>query len=830
MTDGPERAAAPPAAPVRSRRERVVAALKWSGIGLAACVVLGALTVFLVVRHYESGLPGVSELKRGYDPPQMTRILARDGSLLASLFIERRTVIPFAELPQHVKLAFLAAEDASFYEHRGLDYFGMLRAIVVNVRAGRTKQGASTITQQVIKNVYFESKRSYERKIKETILARRLEQLLTKDEIFGLYLNHIYLGHGRYGIEEAARYYFGKKARDLGLEEAAALAGLVASPERYSPRRDAEKSLSRRHFVLDQMLAKGFITRELWQTARDAPLRLAPASEGESELAPEVVAEVQKILEQVAGERAKRGGFIVHTSIDPALQSAARKAVREALDAYAKRQKLEPPFTLEKRRIWGKPATSVPKPQKAVAAPVVALDDAARTIDLDLGGTRCRVLLAEEERYNPTRLPPSEFTRVGALLRVVLDAEPPAGSTGPNAREIADCRLALGPEAAFVAIDVRTREIRALIGGYDAIVGGLDRATRARRQPGSSFKPFLYSYALHARRFTPASVLTLPNHPGAAKPDAGAPDAAFSPTRTLALRAAVAKSDNDAATRVLEDVGAPNVVEWAHALGIASELRPTPSLALGAYEVTPIELVNAFTTFANGGELEPPRLVLGITAPGGKELPLPAVPPRRRVMTAEEAYLTTSLLKSVVESGTAQRAKVLGRPLAGKTGTTNLAKDAWFVGYSTEFAAGVWVGYDDPLPLGWGEAGGVTALPAWVSFMKAAHAGRPSTDFPRPSGIAVVSVDPATGLLAYPGQLDAVEEEMLDGTVPLESASPDAGAPGMAVEDAGVDAGTAADEEAKAAQGNALPEALPETTDAGVPAPALDAGFVPPPF
>jgi penicillin-binding protein 1A len=836
MADGPERAAEPPAAPARSRRERVLLALKWTGIGLASCLVAGALSVFLVVRHYESGLPGVSELKRGYDPPQMTRILARDGSLLASLFIERRTVIPFAELPQHVKLAFLAAEDASFYEHRGLDYFGMLRAIVVNVRAGRTKQGASTITQQVIKNVYFESQRSYERKIKETILARRLEQLLTKDEIFGLYLNHIYLGHGRYGIEEAARYYFGKKARDLGLEEAAALAGLVASPERYSPRRDAEKSLSRRHFVLDQMLQKGFITRDLWQTARDAPLRLAPASEGESELAPEVVAEVQKMLEQVAGERAKRGGFIVHTSIDPALQSAARKAVREALDAYAKRQKLEPPFTLEKRRIWGKPATSVPKPQKAVAAPVVAVNDAARTVDVDLAGTRCRVLLAAEERYNPTRLPPSEFTRVGALLRVVLDAAPPSASTGPNPSETAACRLALGPEAAFVAIDVRSREIRALVGGYDAVVGGLDRATRARRQPGSSFKPFLYSYALHARRFTPASVLTLPNHPEATKPDAGAPDAGgavFSPTRTLALRAAVAKSDNDAATRVLEDVGAPNVVEWAHALGISSELRPTPSLALGAYEVTPLEIVNAFTTFANGGELEPPRLVLGITAPGGKALPLPAVPPRRRVMTAEEAYLTTSLLKSVVETGTAQRAKVLGRPLAGKTGTTNLAKDAWFVGYSTEFAAGVWVGYDDPLPLGWGEAGGVTALPAWVSFMKAAHAGHPSTDFPRPSGIAVVSVDPATGLLAYPGQTDAVEEEMLDGTVPLETASADAGAPEAAIEDAGVDAATAADDEARAAQGNTLPEALPavvEDAGAPTPAPTLDAGFVPPPF
>jgi penicillin-binding protein 1A len=798
----------PPEEPRKpNRRERILFVLKWVGIGLLTAVLAAALGIVLVIRHYESGLPSVESLKKGYDPPQVTRVLARDGSVLASLFIERRTVIPFAEIPPHVKLAFLAAEDASFYEHQGLDYFGMVRALFVNLRAGRAKQGASTITQQVIKNVVLDASRSYERKIKETILARRLEQSLTKDEIFGLYLNHIYLGHGRYGIEEAARYYFGKKARDLDLEEAATLAGLVAAPERYSPRHDAGRSLARRRFVLDQMHEKGFLTDEPWRAARDVPLRLAPAADGESELAPEVVAQVKKVLEAVAGDRAKLGGFVVKTSLDPGLQAAARRAVREALTAYSTRQKLEPPFTQDARRIWGKGPSTPPKPEtKAAPGRVVGVDDAARTIELEVGGARCRVPLGAETRFNPKRLPPSEFTKVGAALRVVLETEPSAEGPVP-------CRLALGPEAALVAIDVRTREIRALVGSYDAVMGSLDRATRARRQPGSAFKPFVYSYALSSRRFTPASVLTLPNRPdkGRTAPDAGA--GAISPTRTMPLRLAIAKSDNDAATKLLEEVGAPNVVGWAHALGIESELRPTPSLALGAYEVTPLEITNAYATFASGGELEPPRLVLSILAPGGKELPLPATPPRRRVMSPEEAYLTTSLLRSVVESGTGQRAKTLGRPVAGKTGTTNDAKDAWFVGYSTEIVAGVWVGYDDPIPLGWGEAGSATALPAWVSFMKVAHEGRPSTDFPRPGSIVVLSVDPATGLIAYPGQTDAAEEEFLEGTAPSEVSAPDAGAADAGELDA------ALDDESRESRTGSLPETPPDggTTETAPP-------------
>lgn len=754
-------------------RDAVLRFLKLSAIAVLGLAVASVVAVLLVVRHFESGLPDVHDLRAHYQPSQVTRVLARDGTVLASLFVERRTVIPFTEVPSHAKLAFLAAEDAQFYEHQGLNYFGMLRALLANLRAGHTRQGASTITQQVVKNVLLTAERSYQRKIRETILARRIEKELSKDEIFALYLNTIYLGHGRYGIEEASRYYFGKKAKDLDVPESALLAGLVASPEKYSPRRDESKSLARRRYVLDQMLDKSFITKDLHDLAQTAKVRLAPASDGESELAPEVVSYVKKVLDDVAGEDAVHGGFTVETTIDPAMQAAARRAVRENLDNYGVRQKLIAPFTATTRKLWGAPFNGVPKQNKIYVGKVAAVNDANGTIDVQVGDVLGRVTLANEERYNPKHLPPSEFAKLGALLRVGMlgsaDGVPPV-----------PLRLELGPESALVALDVRSREVRALVGSYEAIAGGLDRATRARRQPGSSFKPLLYSYALHSRRFTPASVLELTKKNGKELV-----------SYRESVRTAIAESDNSAADKLIEEVGAANVVEWAKALGITTPLQPTPSLALGAYEVIPIELCNSYVTFANGGEFELPKLVKRIVAPGGKVLSLPTPPPPRRVLSPEEAYLITSLMRGVVERGTAQRAKSLGRPLAGKTGTTNLAKDTWFVGFSTDIAAAVWVGYDDALPLGWGEAGAATALPAWVGFMKVASEGKPPTEFPKPGTIVTANIDPATGLLPYPGQADAIEEEFLEGTVPTEVATADAGAEAGAP-DAGPDDETAA--------------------------------------
>jgi penicillin-binding protein 1A len=747
-------------------RARLVKVLKLvAGATLLACLV-GIAIVVLVVRHYESKLPTLDKVRKGYEPPQVTRVLSRDGAVLASLFTERRTVVKFADIPNHVKLAFLAAEDASFYQHEGLDYLGMLRALAANLRSMRSRQGASTITQQVVKNVLLQPERTYERKIKETILARRLEHELSKDEILSLYLNQIYLGHGRYGVEEASRYYFGKRVRELDVAEAATLAGLVASPERYSPRRDATLSLQRRHYVLGQMLEKGFITSQVFDDAEQRPLRLAPVSEGESELAPEVVEHVKRLLVKVAGEAATRGGFVVETTIDPALQAAARKATRDALDQYMVRQKLGPPYTQEERKQWGPAESGVPKHNKVYVGKVSAVDDRAGTIDVQVGVALGRVDLRHEERFNPKHLPPSEFTREGAALRVRVLAL----ADSPTSK--AELKLELGPEAAFVALEPRSREVRALIGSYEGVAGGLDRSTQARRQPGSAFKPIVYGYALHSRRLTLGSVLTLSRTGKDLKkkpPPGVAPDAT---EYKLRVREALAISDNAAAQKVLEEVGAPNVIEFAKALGIESPLAPTPSLALGAYEVTPIELTAAIATYAAAGQYQPPVLVKRITDPAGRELPLPPQPPARQVMPPEEAYLITSALTSVIKQGTAKSASSLQRPLAGKTGTTNAAKDAWFVGYSADFVAGVWVGYDEAMPLGYGEAGAVTALPIWIAFMKVAEQGRPAVDFPRPPGIVSVRIDPATGLLATPEVGEGIEEEYLDGTAPTETSTP----------------------------------------------------------
>jgi penicillin-binding protein 1A len=769
---------------------RICVWLFWLGLSGA---VLVALAVYLAVAHFESRLPSVAQLRTNYRPPQVTRILARDGTVLSELFTERRTVVAFATVPNHSKLAFLAAEDAHFYEHEGLNYLGMLRAMLVNVRAGRTVQGGSTITQQVVKNVLLVPERTLARKIQETILARRLEQSLHKDEILSLYLNHIYLGHGRYGIEEAARLYFGKHASELGLAESALLAGIVASPERFSPRKDATRALERRSFVLKQMRAKGFVAADAMERAINEPLNLAPLAEEESDLAPEAVAQAKHVLEQLVGEQSRKGGYTVTTTIAPALQAAARRAVLDNLRNYGKRYRLDAPFSAKSGPMWGRLSSSAPRRYHAGTGQVTAVDDEKGTLEVRLGNLVGKVRLTRAGWLNEKNLPPSKFAPVGSRLRVVLEGEPNA--------EMPELRLDPVPQSALVAIDVRTRQVLALVGSREALNGGLDRATQMRRQPGSSFKPFVYSYALSSRKFTLATKLTVPSK------------VETEPAVQLTIRNGLAKSENAIAEQLLEASGPVNVVSWAKTMGIDSPLAPTLSLALGAYEVTPLEITNSYATFASGGIAASPVIVTRIVGPDGKEIPIPRAKEPRQVLPVEEAYLVTTLMQSVVDHGTAQRAKRLGRPVVGKTGTTNQAKDTWFVGYSPEIVAGVWVGFDDPISLGSNETGGGTALPAWVDFMKAALSGRPVVDFPRPAGLEVASIDPATGLLANEEQADAFDEVFLAGTAPSERAVLDAGVSDL---DAAAPAVPAAGPEAPAPTTSPLPaqdeptEAVPE--------------------
>jgi penicillin-binding protein 1A len=432
---------------------------------------------------------------------------------------------------------------------------------------------------------------------------------------------------------------------------------------------------------------------------------------------------------------------------------------------------------------------------------VTGADDARSALTVKVGDVSGEVDLRSAARYNPKNLPPSKFADVGKVVRVTLLTPPPepehvaemAEEAPPSGKPPAPptkLRLELGPQGAMIAIDVRSREIIALVGSYEAVRSGLDRATNAHRQPGSTFKSLVYGYGIHARALTPATILEtdpLKITGGGYKPGNYDESEGQSPAR---LREALAHSVNVAAVSALSRLGPTSVVAFARSLGIESKLGADLSLALGSYEVTPREMAGAYATFAAGGVYEQPVLIKKITGPNGVDVPLPERPAQTRAMDEAEAYVMTSLLTSVAKTGTAKRAASLGRPIAGKTGTSNKEKDAWFVGYSTDIVCAVWTGFDDAAPLGAGEVGATAALPAFIEFMRETHRKRPAADFPVPAGVVRLSIDPATGLRAYPDQEDAIEEVFVAGTEPTDVAAPDAGVDaGEAASAGAVDAG-----------------------------------------
>ncbi|MGB8330222.1 MAG: PBP1A family penicillin-binding protein [Polyangiales bacterium] len=741
-------------------------------IGIA--LVLGALLILGTYAYFSRDLPSVSAL-RDYKPPQTTRVYDRHKAVIGEIFDERRTVIPMSQVPRHVVLSVLAAEDADFYEHEGLDYTGILRAVGRDLVAGRAAQGGSTITQQVVKMMLLTPERTISRKVRELILARRLENELSKDEILHLYLNHVNFGRGRYGIQEAAKYYFGKDASDLTLAESAMLAGIPQAPSRLSPRRNPEAAKRRQEYVLSQLEAK----REVYwpdlseaaiAAAREEKVEPAPIPES-SGVAPEVLSIARHALRAAAGDEALReGGYEVYTTIDLALQIRAREALQRGLRAIDDRQGYRGPFRRATRKggpVATKPSESL-RMGRTYVARVTGADDENAKIWLDVAGHAAVLHMQDAERYNPDRRPASAFAKMGDLLPVSIiqlgEEEDPAVA-----------RLERGPEGAIVAIEPRSRHVLALIGGF-AAVSGFNRATQAIRQPGSTFKPIVYARAIQSRRFTAASMVV----------DAPAVYDEWKPRNyeqwnyqgAVRLREALARSINMVAIRVVEDLGVHDVAEFARQDGISTKLEEDMALALGASGVKPIELTNAYATFAAGGRWEPTQIVIKIVAPDGSLVRLERGEPARDVMSPSEAYVMTSMLRSVITEGTGTPAQRLERPVVGKTGTSNEARDAWFVGYSPSVVAGVWVGFDDQRSLGRRETGTRTALPIWIDVMAAADKTPKDTDFAMPSGVVVASIDPASGLLAYEGQQDAISEVFLSGTAPVEMArSPDVADP-----------------------------------------------------
>jgi penicillin-binding protein 1A len=730
------------------------------GLVLAALVTLGAYA------YFSRGLPSVATL-RDYEPPQTTRVYDRHGEVMGEIFTERRTVIPMSDVPRNVVLSVLAAEDADFYEHEGLDYTGILRAAGRDIIEGRAAQGGSTITQQVVKLMLLTPERTISRKLRELILARRLENELTKDEILHLYLNNVNFGHGRYGIQEAAQFYFGKDANQLTLAESSLLAGIPQAPTRLSPRRNPEAARRRQGYVLSQLEAKRHVywpdlSEEAIEAARDTKVEPVPLPEGGG-AAPEVLAIARQALRDAAGEEAMgAGGYEVHTTIDLALQRKAREALLEGLMAIDERQGYQGPIRSKRKRA---PKATPPgdlRMGRTYFARVIGTDDEGERIHLDVAGHPAVLRMRDVERYNPNRLSASRFAQKGDLFPVSvveLGSEEDPAIAKPER----------GPEGAVVVIEPRSRHLLALVGSFEAR-SGFNRATQAIRQPGSTFKPLVYARAIQSRRFTPASIVV----------DAPAVYDEWKPRNyeewnyqgAIRLRQALARSINMVAIRVVEDVGVAEVAEFARQNGITTRLEEDMALALGASGVRPIELTNAYATFAAGGRWAPTQLVTRIVAPDGASVPLPTQEPARDVMDPSEAYVMTNMLRSVVTEGTGAPAQRLERPVAGKTGTSNDTRDAWFMGYSPTVVAGVWVGFDDQRSLGRRETGTRAALPIWISVMEFADQTPKETDFAMPSGVITARIDPESGLLAYPGQEDAIDEVFLSGTTPIEVARP----------------------------------------------------------
>jgi penicillin-binding protein 1A len=745
---------------------------------LGILFVAGVLTIALMFYILSFGLPTIEALK-DYKPSAGTTILAQDGRVVGQIRIEKGVYVPLKRIPKSMVNALLATEDPRYYQHKGIDYRGIMRAALKDIISVRLKQGGSTITQQLTKVVFLSPERKLTRKIKEIILARRIEKELTKEEILELYLNKIYFGHGAYGVQMAAKTYFGKNIWDVNLAEAALLAGLPQSPTGYSPYGDIDLTKLRQMHVLHRMAEEGFITEAQATQIYDQPLNLENLRSQE-DLAPHVVDYVRKYVEKKYGtDKLYQGGLRVSTSIDLDLQRAAVSALREGLRALDKRQGFRGHVGYKELKANQVKLSSLRvnvKPGEGFNAQVLDVGDTFITVRgrgllgvITHDDMAWALVRAKKKENEPEFKKPEEIVKPGDIIKVRF-------KDFDRKKQIASFILDQTPlvEGAVVSIEPYTGYIRAMVGGYDFMEGGFNHAMEAKRQPGSSFKPFVYGAALE-NGFTPASILMdLPViHEKSEfdkkgwKPE-NYDERFLGPMR---LRTALALSRNAVTVGLLEKIGLDKAIDFARKAGITSQISYDYTTALGSSAVTPLELTSAYATFASQGVRAEPILITSIADSRGEVLE--SYEPRPvEAINATTAYLIDSLLKSVVEEGTGRGARVLGKPVAGKTGTTNNYVDAWFVGFTPGIVTGVWVGYDNPrASLGNKETGARAALPIWISVMANALAGRPAEDFIPPNDdVVTVKIDPETGLLAREGQADAITDVFRRGTEPTQYA------------------------------------------------------------
>ena len=777
---------------------RVALAIVLAAIVAAVIAFGGAAYVFI---HYGSDLPDFRQLA-AYEPPVVTRIHAGDGRLLAEFAVEKRVFVPMNAIPRRVVEAFLASEDKNFYSHPGIDAVGILRAAVTNlghVGENRRPVGASTITQQVAKNFLLGNEVSMARKIKEAILAFRIENALSKDRILELYLNEIYLGFGSYGVAAAALNYFNKGLDELSIGEVAFLAGLPKAPSNYNPIRLPEQARARRDYVLGRMVEDGYITSDEMRAAAAGPVKVHRFEGSDVASADYFVEEVRRQLLAQFGEKGLySGGLSVRTTLDPRLQEIADRTLRAGLIAYDRRHGWRGPLGhVAAGTPWQQQLANLPRLPEMTSwlrAAVVKLDDRGAEVAVE-DGKHGEIPMSElrwaretkkDQRLGPPVRDARDVLSVGDLILVEkIDKDGDGKPLPPNTyglRQIPD----IG--GAVVALDPHTGRVFAMNGGFSYALSQYNRATQARRQPGSAFKPFVYLAAL-GHGYTPSSLIldapfVLNLGPGLGTWRPSNYTHTFSGPTTM--RRGLEASKNLMTVRLAQSIGMDAVAQVAERFHVVDELPRMLSMALGAGETTLLRLTAGYAMFVNGGREIAPTLIDRVQDRHGRTIfrhdqrtcdqcdnvswnhqEPPALPDdRAQIADPRQAFQIVNMLQGVVERGTGVRIRSVGKPLAGKTGTTNDSNDTWFVGFSPDLAVGVFVGFDQPRTLGPGETGASAAVPIFRDFMAAALKDTPAVPFRIPPGLRLVRVDPNSGLPARGEAKQAILEAFIPGTEP----------------------------------------------------------------
>jgi len=756
--------------------------IKYSLLAAAFFILSGILISVIIYFYLSKDLPKISSLTE-YHPSIITEVYSDDNRKIAEFYHERRVVVPLSEIPAMLIEAFIASEDARFYKHQGVDFFSIVRAFIKNLEAGEIVQGGSTITQQVTKSFFLSPERSYNRKIKEAILAYRIDKTFSKQEILYLYLNQIYLGHAAYGVEAASENYFGKSAKELNLAECAILAGLPQAPSRYSPFRFPEKAKQRQIYVLNRMVAEGYITNIQATRAINVQLDIQPRRNWYIEKVPFYTEHVRRYIEKKYGpEILYREGLKIYTCVNIEMQKIAREEIEKGLKALDKRQGYRGPLkhllkeeieTYSKELQIEFDETPIAK-GSTVEGVVIKVDNKNDTTTVRMGNTQGIIEIADMDwARTPDPEVPFHENAVKHPGRVLKDGDVILVKVKDKKEGSEIWRLALEQipkaEGALLSLEAGTGHVKAMIGGRDARETQFNRAIQSRRQPGSAFKPIIYAAAIDMG-YTPAT--TIIDSPIVFKDEEQ--DLKWKPKNygkifygpTL-FRTALAKSRNVVTIKILQDIGIDYARDYARKLGITSNLSRDLSIALGSSGVSLLELVNAYSVFNNSGYLIEPVFIIKIIDRDGNILE-ESVPTKEKAIEKTTAYIMTHLLEGVVQNGTGWRAKALGRPTAGKTGTTNDLFDAWFLGYTPRYISGVWVGFDEESSLGRYETGSKAACPIWLGFMKRILDKKPVRIFQVPKGVVFSQIDAKTGLLPIPESEETIFECFKEGTVPTE--------------------------------------------------------------